>query len=242
MSTLTGTKIKDTYPSLLKFINNGSLPTSAPTIISDGLGNPTPLQIAETRIQTQYSASNIGLDFNFNTNLFQIGDYDVLTAGSVMQINGVTAFIGAKKYGNQGFSFSSFGGSYYNLVIGDSGAGNWQYQEWTGGTNLWRAITGVSQLELNGIANTINTTYSSQIKGLGINFTNRTYNLGDFNSLDNGTSVVVNDTAETVTITAEQDLAFVGAGMESTGAGGPSTKFLRILLNNNEYKIQLLDP
>jgi hypothetical protein len=242
MSTLTGTKIKDTYPSLLKLINNGSLQTSMPTIISDGLGNVTPLQISETVLQTQYSASNIGLNFNFNTNLFQIGDYDILTAGSVMQINGVTAFIGSKKYGNQGFSFSSFGGSYYNLVIGDAGSGNWQFQEWTGITNIWRAITGDNQLELNGAANTINTTYSSQIKGLSINFTNKTYNLGDFNSVDNGTSVVVNDTAETVTITAEQDLVFVGAGMENTGAGSTSGKYLRILLNGGEYKIELLDP
>jgi len=86
MSALTGTQIKNTYQSLLKLINNGSLQTSTPIIVSDGLGNPTPLQLSETRISTQYSALNNGLSLDFIGNTFSIGDYDFNSNGTVLQV------------------------------------------------------------------------------------------------------------------------------------------------------------
>lgn len=87
MATLTGTQIKNTYQSLLKLNSNGSLSTSTPTIISDGLGNLTPLQVAETRLGTQFSGLNMGLDLTFANNSFSIGDYDNMTNGTNLNIN-----------------------------------------------------------------------------------------------------------------------------------------------------------
>lgn len=224
MSTLTGTKIKDTYPSLLKLINNGSLQTSMPTIISDGLGNVTPLQIAETRIQTQYSAVNIGLDLSFTNNRFTIGDYDTNATGVFLQVDVNNQYIITKtNIGYKGI-FLDFAGDSYQL--GDV----------NGTTNGCLFIVDNNN-------STIKTMKTGVDKGLRINFPSRVYSLGDYNATDNGTSVVIDDTAETVTITADQDLVFTGAGMESTGAGSPAPgKYLRIILNGGEYKIELLDP
>lgn len=183
MSTLTGTKIKDTYPSLLKFSNNGSLDPYFLNIISDGLGNNTPLLISGAEFGTQIPATSV--PYGFSAQLF---------------FNG-------------------------NVILGDyAGQFNKVF------------------LSLNDFNKNLCTYNNNLAQGLNIEFTNKTYSFGDFNSVDNGTSIVVDDTAESVTITAEQDLSFVGAGMENTSAGGTSGKYLRILLNNNEYKIELLDP
>ena len=92
-------------------------------------------------------------------------------------------------------------------------------------------------------SNQLITTYNNGNEiGFKLDFANRQYKFGDFSVISNGTSVVIDDNAKSITITADEDLAFVGAGLENAGAGGSSGKYLRILLNNNEYKIELLDP
>jgi hypothetical protein len=180
MSALTGTQIKNTYQSLLKLINNGSLQTSTPIIVSDGLGNATPLQLSETRIMTQYSALNNGLSLDFIGNTFSIGDYDFNSNGTVLQVNVPSELI--------------------------------------------------------------KTTHSFLDKGLRVNFADKVYALGDYNSYDNGTNVFIDDTNQEITIKANSELRFTGAGLEATGAGGNSGKHLVIVLNGNPYKITLLDP
>ena len=86
-------------------------------------------------------------------------------------------------------------------------------------------------------------TYSGNVnKGLKLDFPNKAYSVGDFNAVDNGTSIVIDDANEGVTIKANVDLAFVGTGLENTSAGISSGKFLRVLVNGNEYKIDLLEP
>jgi hypothetical protein len=49
MATLTGTKVKDTYDSLLKIKDNDSL-TGSRKKITDGLGNETPLSISNAEV------------------------------------------------------------------------------------------------------------------------------------------------------------------------------------------------
>ena len=39
MATLTGNKIKDTYSSLIKFSDNGTVASGALQLLSDGAGN-----------------------------------------------------------------------------------------------------------------------------------------------------------------------------------------------------------
>ena len=47
-TTLTGTRISDTYDSLLKATDNGIITSSAKQI-TDGVGNNTPLYISTSR-------------------------------------------------------------------------------------------------------------------------------------------------------------------------------------------------
>lgn len=49
MATLTGTRIKDTYDSLLKIKDNDSL-SGTKKKITDGLGNDTPLSISDSEV------------------------------------------------------------------------------------------------------------------------------------------------------------------------------------------------
>lgn len=184
-STLTGTQIKNTYPALLKFGDNGSLPPTTLSVISDGLGNDTPLLLSGIEFKTQVvsTSKNYGLWLDLSSNSHvALGDY------------------------NLQYNFTQLYLSDYNNIIQTSGGG------------------------------------SATAKGFKLDFTNKLYSFGDFNTVNNGTSIKVDDTAQSVTIEADQDLAFVGTNLESTGAGGSSGKHLRILVNGAEYKIQLLDP
>ena len=179
MSTLTGTQIKNTYQSLLKLINNGSLQTSTPTIISDGLGNATPLQIAETRIQTQYSATNIGLDLNFNNNSFVIGDYDFTSTNTSLKVNVAGAqIITTSNGGFRGINLDLYNDSYQ---FGDVGG-----------------VTNGNLFVVDNNNSVIKTMKFALNKGLFIDFTNKIYRLGDYGSSTNGTMLEVNENTEII--------------------------------------------
>lgn len=49
MATYTGQRIKDTYESILKLKDNANL-TNAPKVITDGLGNETPLSVSANEV------------------------------------------------------------------------------------------------------------------------------------------------------------------------------------------------
>jgi hypothetical protein len=179
MATLTGTEIKNTYQSLLKLINNGSLQTSTPTIISDGLGNVTPLQIAETRIQTQYSATNIGLDLNFNNNAFVIGDYDFTSTNTSLKVNVAGAqIITTSNGGFRGINLDFYNDSY-------------QFGDVAG-------ITNGSLFVVDNDNSVIKTMKFALNKGLFIDFTNKIYRFGDYGSSTNGTMLEVNENTEII--------------------------------------------
>jgi hypothetical protein len=59
MSTLTGNQVKDTYRSLLKLEDNGSLSANL-KIIQDGIGNSTPLSISTTAISSSVNIQATG--------------------------------------------------------------------------------------------------------------------------------------------------------------------------------------
>jgi len=175
MATLTGTQIKNTYQSLLKINNNGSLPTSAPAIISDGLGNITPLQIAETRLGTQYSASNIGLDLNFSNNKFTIGDYDNTANGISVQVNDSSSsvFIGYNAPFGSGISYNKMAAGASNFFATFLGAnvsgGNSIMQNYFTGTNDITLTSNNAFIKIDGVANNTNiTTDTIEFNGAGL--------------------------------------------------------------------------
>jgi hypothetical protein len=175
MATLTGTQIKNTYQSLLKFSSNGSLPTSAPAIVSDGLGNITPLQIAETRLGTQYLASNIGLDLNFSTNKFTIGDYDNTANGISVQVNDSSSsvFIGYNAPFGSGISYNKMAAGASNFFATFLGAnvsgGNSIMQNYFSGTNDITLTSNNTFIEIDGVANNTNiTTDTIEFNGAGL--------------------------------------------------------------------------
>lgn len=49
MATYTGQRVKDTYESILKLKDNANL-TSSPKVITDGLGNETPLSVSTNEV------------------------------------------------------------------------------------------------------------------------------------------------------------------------------------------------
>jgi hypothetical protein len=101
-----------------------------------------------------------------------------------------------------------------------------------------------TQLYLSDFNNIIQTTGggNANAQGLSLNFASSLFQFGDFNAVNNGTHINIDDDTETITVNANVNLSLVGAGLENTGAGSSSGKYLRILLNGNEYKIDLLDP
>ena len=53
MASLSNTKIKDTYQSLVKFSDNGNITISA-KLLTDGFGNNSPLYVSTTQIVILY--------------------------------------------------------------------------------------------------------------------------------------------------------------------------------------------
>lgn len=210
MSTLTGTKIKDTYPSLLKFSNNGSLDPYFLNIVSDGLGNNTPLLLSGAEFGTQIPATSV--PYGFWAQLFSNGNVSI--------------------------------GDYSNQFNGT----------WIGMNDFSEQIA----------------TYSNNLaKGLKIDFPSKSYSFGDFNSIDNGSRIVIDDANENIKIDANVNInltsnnasilidgnnnntnittdtiQFTGAGLENpTPPANPNpVTYLVVTVNGLQYKIGLLNP
>lgn len=207
-STLTGTQIKNTYQSLLKLGNNGSLPTSTPSIISDGLGNNTPLQVSEIRFNTQYLASNIGLDLNFSNNTFTIGDYDFTATSTQLKVDANGQFIITNSNGGyRGFYLDFFNDSY-------------QFGDING-------VTNGSLLVIDNASSIIKTKKSINDLGLSLDFDAEKYTLGDYASVGNSMSVYVDDVNDTIFLGYD---APTGTGiLYNKMVAGPSEEFKLLL-------------
>jgi len=60
MSTLTGTKIKDTYPGLIKMDDNGAVQPTALKTLTDGTGGTLPIQFSQ--VETKFTSGSL-VDF-----------------------------------------------------------------------------------------------------------------------------------------------------------------------------------
>ncbi len=113
-------------------------------------------------------------------------------------------------------------------------------------------------------------TYSNNLaKGLKIDFPNKSYSLGDFNSIDNGSRIVIDDANENIKINANVNInltsdntsilidgntnktvittdvmQLTGAGLENpTPPANPNpVTYLVVVVNGLQYKIGLLNP
>ena len=163
-SALTGNKIKDSYQALLKMGTNGSLDPTTPIAISDGLGNDTPLQVSGNRFNTQYLASNIGLDLNFSGNAYTIGDYDFTSTTTQLKVdvNG-QQIITNSSGGYRGFNLDFFNDSY-------------QFGDING-------VTNANLFVIDNALSIIKTMKSGNDIGLKLDLVNNLYSFGDFNSI-----------------------------------------------------------
>lgn len=78
-------------------------------------------------------------------------------------------------------------------------------------------------------------------KGLLLDFANTEYKFGDFNGVNKGNYIYIEDANNTIHFYA-LNLDFVGGNLQSGSAGGSSGQHLVLTLNGIQYKIQLLNP
>jgi hypothetical protein len=161
-SALTGNQIKDSYQALLKIGTNGSLDPTTPITISDGLGNDTPLQVSGNRFNTQYLASNIGLDLNFSGNAYTIGDYDFTSTTTSLKVNvNGQQIITNSNGGYRGFNLDFFNDSY-------------QFGDING-------VTNANLFVIDNASSIIKTMKSGNDIGLKLDFANNVFQFGNFN-------------------------------------------------------------
>lgn len=174
-STLTGTQIKNTYPALLKFSGNGSLPPTTPMVISDGLGNDSPLALSALEIKTTYIGNDIGLKLNFNTGKFVLGDYANIGRKVSVYVDepGGTVFMGFNAPNGAGVFFNDFGFGVNPYFVYQSGifisGGNRIAQNYYSGTNDISLEANNTSITLQGITNTTTiTTDFLEFNGAGL--------------------------------------------------------------------------
>lgn len=80
----------------------------------------------------------------------------------------------------------------------------------------------------------ISTLWNNYAIGLRLNFDTKEFALGDFNNINNGTYLSIDET--------NQRFNFNGVGIISGSAGGNSGDHLEIFVNGTQYKINLLNP
>ena len=119
-TSLTGTKPKDTYDSLIKVTDNGPLDPTTGKYLSDGLGNDSPLALSQAAVGIGTSAPEALLHVNKSTAGGE-GGYIYLDnpAASTLSSN-----VGIKFGTSGGASFSTvYTGLIQNIVTdGSTGA------------------------------------------------------------------------------------------------------------------------
>jgi len=174
-STLTGTQIKNTYPALLKFSGNGSMPATTPMIITDGIGNDSPLALSGIEIKTTYIGDDIGLKLNFDTGKFVLGDYANVGRKVSVYVDdpGAYVFMGSNAPFGAGISFNDFGFGVNPYFVYQSGifisGGNRISQNYYSGTNDITLEANNTSITLEGVTNnTTITTDSLKFNGAGL--------------------------------------------------------------------------
>jgi hypothetical protein len=88
MASLSNTKIKDTYQSIVKFNDNGNITTSAKQL-TDGFGNNSPLYVSTTQIGIGVTPT-VGYDLHINSNS-KIGGN--LIVGGNLTVSGTLTYL-----------------------------------------------------------------------------------------------------------------------------------------------------
>lgn len=266
MSTLTGTQIKNTYQSLLKFNDNGSLNPTSAVSVSDGLGNKTPLLLSGIEFKTQVvSASKsygFWADLSSNSHV-AIGDYNSQYNGTQLYLSDTNRLI--QTYGSNQVKGIKLDFANLNYYFGDFNKANTgtclniedAYASIT--TKYNGALTGL-QLDFyskayklgdyfgnnNGTTfqvddqnRTMSSKFSGSEVGLFLNGTGKVSALGDYNSTSTGTSIAVDYLNEDITLKANTSITLTGSGLTSATAGSTASLHLRVNINGVFYKIQL---
>ena len=174
-SSLNGQQIKNTYPALLKFSSNGSMPPTTPMIITDGIGNDSPLALSGIEIKTTYIGDDIGLKLNFDTGKFVLGDYANIGRKVSVYVDepGGSVFMGFNAPNGAGVHFSDFGFGVNPYFVYQSGifisGGNRISQNYYSGTNDITLEANNTSISLQGVTNsTTITTESLNLSGAGL--------------------------------------------------------------------------
>jgi hypothetical protein len=148
-TTLTGTKPKDTYDSLIKVGDNGPIGATAKTL-SDGLGNDLPISV---------STSNVGIGTSSPTSKLQVsgGDVRILNVGTQLVLgSGIAGLYEIGVSTGDRLDISKSGTSTYLSILptggitfnGDTAAANAldDYEEgtWTMGVSFGNAAAGIT--------------------------------------------------------------------------------------------------
>lgn len=116
-SALTGNKIKDSYQALLKMGTNGSLDPITPIVISDGLGNDTPILLSGTQFKTQVVSAakfyGFWADLSSNSHV-AVGDYAGQYNGTQLYVNDYARLIQTQGGTSTGFKLD-FTNSLYQF-------------------------------------------------------------------------------------------------------------------------------
>lgn len=174
-SSLNGQQIKNTYPALLKFSGNGSMPPTTPMTISDGIGNDSPLALSSLQLKTTYIGSDIGLSLTFDTGKFILGDYGNISGKMSVYVDdpGRNIFIGCNAPFGAGIFFNDFGFGVNPYFVCQSGifisGGNRIAQNYYSGTNDITLEANNTSITLEGVTNnTTITTDSLKFNGAGL--------------------------------------------------------------------------
>ena len=106
----------------------------------------------------------------------------------------------------------------------------------------FNAINSGTSLHIDDASGTMLTQYGGQIVGLQFDFVNKLYNFGDFNATSNGTHIHIDDDNQEIQIVNGLGYLNFSAAFESPTANTSSGKYLKIYIDGNEYRIDLLDP
>jgi hypothetical protein len=182
-SALTGNKIKDSYQALLKMGTNGSLDPITPIVISDGLGNDTPILLSRTEFKTQVVSTakfyGFWADLSSNSHV-AVGDYAGQYNGTQLYVNDYARLIQTYGGANKGFKLD-FANNLY--LFGD-------YNNAVNGVRLDIDVSNQNILTKgnNGI-----------LKGISLEFSINNYRFGDYDYADNGTFIGVDDNNQQIT-------------------------------------------
>jgi|TARA_R110000744_G_scaffold226176_1_gene344556 hypothetical protein len=114
MATLTGTQIKHTYDSLLKIEDNDGV-SSASKLITDGLGNATPLSISTSQVSSSVQIEATG----FKTPTGTSSEF-LMANGSVSTVDGDKHYAHNQTSSSTTWSITHNLGKFPSVTVVDS--------------------------------------------------------------------------------------------------------------------------